>query len=376
MRPRPNKDEREPRPELMIPGPGELHAEDLEILGSQAAAHYGPEWVRAHVEVVERLGKLLGASSPYLIPGSGSACLDAALFNLFEAGQTVVVPDTGYFGRRLAEMARVHRLRVIDVPVEVGSPVDTSRVGEVLPGVDGVLAVHVETSTGVRHPVEEIARLAGEAGAVSMVDAISSAGGERLSVDGMGIDAVVTASQKGLEGAAGLGVLALGSGGRERLKTRSEPPRSWYLDLKRWDYYRAHDASWEPHPVTMPTNLVFALSSSVGRILALGVDEWVRQRARLAARCREGLQGIGLEPVAEEGAQASLVVAAWADDPAKIAQYVRDDTGIMISRGLEPLEGRTIRVGLMGRTATRGTVDRLLASIGEAASRARPRGAG
>lgn len=146
---------------------------------------------------------------------------------------TVVVPNTGYFGRRLVEMARVHWLRVAEVPVDVGAPVDVSRVGAVLPGADGVLAVHVETSTGVRHPVGQIARVAGEAGAVSVVNAISSAGGEHLSVQGMDIDALVTASQKGLEGAAGLGVLALGPRGRERLEAHSERPRSWYLDLRR-----------------------------------------------------------------------------------------------------------------------------------------------
>lgn len=363
---------RQPRPGLMIPGPAELHPEDLELLGSQAAAHYGDAWIRVHTEVIERLGRLLGASDPCLIPGTGSTCLDAALFNLFEAGQRVVVPDTGYFGKRLAEMARAHRLEVIEVPVDVGSPADVSRLGEVMAGADGVLVVHVETSTGVRHPVEEIACLAREAGAVSVVDAISSAAGEALSVEGMGVDALVTASQKGLEGPAGLGIIALGPGGRERLESRSEPPDSWYLDLKRWDWHRAHDASWEPHPVTMPTNLVFALSSSVRRILQVGVDEWVRRRGRLAARCRGGLREIGLRPVAEEGAQANLVVAAWADDPAGIAERVLNDAGIMISRGLEPLAGRTIRVGLMGHTAKQEMVERLLASIDAALPEARP----
>jgi alanine-glyoxylate transaminase/serine-glyoxylate transaminase/serine-pyruvate transaminase len=357
---------------LMIPGPGELHAEDLRLLGSQATAHYGDAWVRVHAQVIERLGRLLGAPDPYLIPGTGSTCLDAVLFNLFEAGQRVVVPDTGYFGRRLAEMARTHRLEVIEVPVEVGSPVDVGRVGKALAGADGVLVVHVETSTGVRHPVEGIARQARDAGVVSVVDAISSAGGERLCVEGMGIDALVTASQKGLEGPAGLGVIALGTGGRERLESRSEPPDSWYLDLKRWDRHRVHDASWEPHPVTMPTNLVSALSSSVRRILEVGANEWVRRRGDLAAHCREGLRRIGLKPVANEGSQANLVVAAWADDPTCIAEHVLDETGIVISRGLEPLAGRTIRVGLIGRTATHDMVDRLLASISGALSGVRP----
>lgn len=355
----------------MIAGPGELHEADLEALSGQVIAHYGDFWAAVHGETLARLGRLLGAAeSPYLIPGTGSTCLDAAVLNMFEPGQRVVVLNTGFFGARLIEIATSHNLQVVEVSVEPGAPVDPERVADVIGGADGVLFTHVDTSTGVRHPVEAIARVAHEAGAVCVVDGISSVGGELIDVDAAGIEVLVTASQKGLEAPPGLGVIALGPGGRERIEARSRRPESWYLDLRTWDWYRTN-WSWHPHPVTMPVNLVRALLSSLQRIDRTGLREYIGRRADLAKRCREGLRHLGLEPVPQAGCEANLVVAAWADDPASLQRALLE-RGIMISGGLQPTFGKAIRVGLMGRTATTEMVDRVIegvaASLGSDAS--------
>lgn len=356
-------------PALMIAGPGEVHDETLEIFGRQMIAHYGDVWTDLHQRTIEMVGELLGAAdTPYVIPGTGTTCLDAALFNLFEPGQKVVVANTGFFGVRLMEMARQHRLEVVEVPIEVGAPIDPDAIKNAGKDVDGVLSVHVETATGVRHPIDEIAQAAHEVGAVYMVDGIASVGGELVNVDRMGIDVLVTGTQKGLEAPPGLGILALGPGGRERVKSRKEAPLSWYLDLEVWDWYRREWGAWHPHPVTMPTNLVLALLGSMQRILETGIEAVVAARADLAKRCREGLRNLGLDPVPHAGAEANLVVAAWADDPAAIQKHLLD-SGIMISGGLTPTHGKAIRVGLMGRTATAEMVDRVLEGVAEALNR-------
>lgn len=353
-------------PELMIAGPGELHDEDLEVLGRQVIAHYGDVWTQIHTDAVAATGRFLGASDlPYLIPGTGTTCLDAGFFNLFEPGQKVVVANTGYFGGRLMSIAAQHRLEVVEVPVDVGAAVDTARIADVISGADGVLTTHVETATGVRHPIAEIAQVAHQAGAVCMVDAIASAGGELIHVDDMGIDLLVTGTQKGLEAPPGLGIIALSEGGRARVEARSRRPESWYLDLKVWDQYRDEWGAWHPHPVTMPTNLIMALASSLARIGEAGIEAWVEARADLAKRCREGLRDLGLEPVPHAGVEANLVVAAWADDPATIQKHLLAN-GLMISGGLDPTMGKAIRVGLMGRTATTEMVDRVLSLVKEA----------
>ncbi len=353
-------------PALMIAGPGEIHDETLEVYGRQMIAHYGDIWTDLHGKTIAMVGELLGAAdTPYVIPGTGTTCLDAGLFNVFDPGQKVVVANTGFFGVRLMEMARQHRLDVQEVPVEVGAAIDPDAIRAAAKGADGVLSVHVETATGVRHPIEEIAQAAHDAGAVYMVDGIASVGGEIVNVDRMGIDVLVTGTQKGLEAPPGLGILALGPGGRERVKTRKETPQSWYLDVEVWDWYRREWGAWHPHPVTMPTNLVLALLASMQRILEVGVDAVVAGRADLAKKCREGLRNLGLDPVPEPGAEANLVVAAWADDPAAIQKHLLDK-GIMISGGLTPTQGKAIRVGLMGRTATDEMVDRVLEGVAEA----------
>jgi alanine-glyoxylate transaminase/serine-glyoxylate transaminase/serine-pyruvate transaminase len=353
-------------PELMIAGPGELHDEDLEILGRQLMAHYGDTWTQVHNETLDALGALLGAAdTPYLIPGTGTTCLDATIFNLFEPGQKVVVANTGYFGDRLMQIARAHKLGVTEVPVEAGAAIDPTAIADVVAGHDGVLSVHVETATGVRHPIEQIAAVANDAGAVYMVDGIASVGGELLDVDAMGIGALVTGTQKGLEAPPGLGIITLGARGRERVLARSERPESWYLDLKTWDTFRDEWGAWHPHPVTMPTSLVLALASSMQRIAEIGLEAWVGRRADLAKRVREGLADLGLPPVPQAGVEANLVVAAWADDPVKIQTYLLE-RGLMISGGLVPTHGKAIRVGLMGRSATDAMVDRVLTLVGEA----------
>jgi alanine-glyoxylate transaminase / serine-glyoxylate transaminase / serine-pyruvate transaminase len=353
-------------PALMIAGPGELHEQDLAVLGHQVIAHYGDVWTTLHRRTIDDLSTLLGAAdAPYLIPGTGTTCLDAGIGNLFEPGQKVLVAQTGFFGTRLSQIAAAHRLEVVEIPVDVGRPIDPARIADASKGAHGVLSTHVDTATGVRHPIEDIARVARDNDLVYFVDGIASVGGELCDVDAMGVDCVVTGSQKGLDAPPGLGILALGERGRARVEARSEPPPTFYLDLKVWDRYRDEWGAWHPHPVTMPTNLVLALASSIRRILDEGIESWVAARADLAKRCREGLRGLGLEPVPEPGVEANLVVAMWADDPAMIQKHLLTK-GIMISGGLDPTMGKAIRVGLMGRTATQEMVDRVIEAVAEA----------
>lgn len=354
-------------PALMMAGPAELRDDTLAALGRQVSPCAGSLWVEQHGRTLAQLAALLGtAEPPYLIPGTGTTCLDGAIANLFEPGQKVVVADTGFFGRRLGEIARAHRLAVTEVPIEVGAAADPQEIDRAAEGADGILAVHVETSTGVRHPIEALAAVARDRRALLLVDGIASAGGEAVAVDAMGLDCFVTSTQKGLEAPPGLGIIALGPRGRDRIRARGARPAAWYLDLVAWDRYRAEWAAWHPHPVTMPANLVLALSASLARILEVGLDAWIGRRAALARRCREGLRRLGLAPVPREGAEASLIVAAHAGDRAAAIHRHLLEHGILISGGLPPLADRSIRIGLMGRTATDEMVDRVLALIEEA----------
>ena len=353
-------------PALMIAGPGELHEEDLEVLGRQIIAHYGDVWTDIHDRVVDRTGELLGcADRPYLMPGTGTLGLDAAVANLFDEGDRVLVPNTGFFGNRLMEVARAHRLQVDELEVPIDAAVDPEAVAGRIEGVDGVLMVHVETTTGIRHPIEEVAKIAKTAGALFMVDGIASVGGELVSVDRDGIDVLVTGTQKGLEAPPGVGIVALGPSGRAKVDARTEPPRTWYLELDRWDWYR-REWPHHPHPVTMPTNIFLALAASIERILEAGLEDWVGRRSELAKKLRQGLTDLGLGLVAPAHYEANLVTAAYVDDPPSVVKHLIVNEGIAISGGLAPLATQVIRIGLMGRTATEEWVERVVAGVGRA----------
>lgn len=355
-----------PKPRLMIVGPGELHASELAVMGEQMQAHYGDTWVAQHAELLDGLKRFLGCSEdPYVIPGSGSLSLEMAFLNLFEPGARLVILDTGFFGNRLVEIATALGFDVSVLPVGVGAVADPGLVADAVAAhrATGVAVCHVDTSTSVRHPIAAIAEAVRAHGAITLVDGIASVGGETLDVDAMQLAGVVTASQKGLESPPGLGILALGTSGRERITARTQPVASFYLDLARWDWYRLN---WphHPHPITMPVSLMLAMSSSIDRILAHGLDRTIAEKHRLAARVRSGLEALGLEPVAPPDAQAGMIVAARTDRSAEIVAALLKEQ-IQIAGGLAPLAGAAIRVGIMGATATDDMIDRTLEAIGK-----------
>ena len=341
---------------LMIPGPAELHPDDLAVLAEQTVPHYGDRWAPFFRGLLDDVAHLLDAETAYILPGSGTAGIEIAVANLFTAGDRVVVPDTGYFAGRVAEVAEALRLRVNLAPVPLGAPVDPDDLD--LAGADGLLAVHVDSTTGIRHPVEDMARRARAAGVTFVVDAVASAGGERLRLRESGIDAVVTASQKGFAAPPGLAIVAFDGPGRER--AGSHRPRSWFFDLTRWQEARDKD-EWEPHPVTMPTAVVRALAASVARIAAVGVDSWIADRHALAGYLRLRLRAAGFDVFAPEGHAANLVTVVPCDDPDLYARRAIRH-GLMIGRGLPPLAG-AVRIGLLGETATTASVDRIVRAL-------------
>ncbi|KAA1018277.1 alanine--glyoxylate aminotransferase family protein [Pseudonocardia sp. EV170527-09] len=342
----------------MIPGPCALHPNDRGRLAEQTRAHYGEDWSAFYSGFLDKVGALLDAHSAYLLPGSGSAGLEAAIRNQFAPGQTVVVPDTGFFGARLAEIATALGLRVRVVEQSLGQPVDVDQLDQHLSGADGLACVHVESTTGIRHPIREMAQRARARGLVVVVDGVASAGSEVVQLRAAGIDAFVSASQKGLGGPPGLAVVAFDDLGAERAARAH--PRSWYFDLGRWARSRAEDI-WEPHPVTMPTAVVRALAESVGRITATGIESWVDGRRRLAAQLRGGLSGLGFETFAPENAAANMItVVAGSGARELVARAARG--GIMVAGGLEPLSSAA-RIGLVGATANSEHVTALLDTL-------------
>ena len=347
------------RPRLLIPGPIELEWDTLQAMARPLLPHYGREWL----EIYNRTRELLRYAfqtehDVLLIPGSGSAGLEAALGSFLGDGETeALIISNGFFGQRLQEIAQSYapteRVHVLEG--EPNRPLPPERLAQVLtekPRITLVAAVHCETSTGLLNPVRDYAQVCHDQGKLFMIDAISSLGGAELRCDEWGIDICVSASQKGLEAAPGLSLVALSSRAWEAILERETP--GWYLNLKTWRRYAEEWADWHPYPVTLPISVIYGLQTSLERIRAEGLEErWARHR-RMAGLLRRGLEELGFTSfVAEEHSSPTVTAARGRPDfPAERVIRELHRQGILISGGIGPLRGQIFRIGHMGPQAS------------------------
>jgi alanine-glyoxylate transaminase/serine-glyoxylate transaminase/serine-pyruvate transaminase len=232
--------------------------------------------------------------------------------------------------------------------------------------IAGVAVVHLETSTAVLNPVREIAAIAQAQNRLCLVDAVSSLGGTDYAMDEWGIDVTISASQKGLGGVPGIAVVAVGSRAWTAITSQPERPRSWYLDLRRWQWYVENWGDWHPFPVTMPTSVILGLRAALQSLVREGLDQRLQRYEVLAARLRNGLKEMGMQTAVEEKAMAPVLTAVWMPEGVQssdLVRYVAREHGIKITTGFGSLKEHVFRVGHMGAVLTVGDIDSLLAAI-------------
>ena len=341
---------------LMIPGPVEISDDVLEAYNGQPVAHYGEEWTGLYLDTIRRTSRLFGCSGrTFLIPGSGSVGLETMATTLC-TGRKCLVLRNGMFGDRLGSIVATHAaaMEVLDFPLD--RPADPAEVKKACAsgGFDVVLTVQVETSTGLLNPVRELAEAAKRSGSLFAVDAISSAAIETMDMDGWGIDALVTASQKGLETPPGLGIVTVAEHLIDHIEHKE--PRAWYTDLRVWcDYYNDwHD--WHPFPVTLPTNNVRALARSLDVIEAAGMEARHGAFCETTAGIRRALSALGLRPFVGEDCCAHGLTGVSTErrfDPARLIAFLKQQMGIQVAGSFSELKDRLFRMGHMGRKQCR-----------------------
>lgn len=351
---------------LMIPGPTEVAPEVLAAMGEPLVAHYGAEWTAYYQKTVDLVRRVYCTTGDvFLIPGSGSAGLDAALGSAVGHSGRVLIPQNGFFGERLAEIARSHTPDVEVLPFPLGQCVDVNRVEDRVRRrpFDAVAVVHCETSTGVLNPVRELAEVCLRYDALLVVDAVSSLGVERLPMDDWNIGICVSASQKGLESPPGLAVVAVDDAAWRWIDRAAGA--GWYLNLKVWREYTARWSDWHPHPITQAVNNVRALRLGVERILREGLEGRQHRHQEVAASLRRGLRDLGLAPFVEDKVAAHGVTSVVGPEGRveELLGYLRDCHGILIAGSLGKLRGKVFRVGHMGPTATPTAVGGLLEAL-------------
>lgn len=343
----------------MGPGPSDVYPEVLAAMARPTIGHLDPAFVEFMDGLNERLKYAFQTKNTVTLPISapGSAGMECCLVNLLEAGDKIVIAINGVFGMRMLENVRRCGAEPVTVEFEWGTPVDPSRVEDVLkkhPDAKALAFVHSETSTGVRSDAESLCQLAQKYGCLSIVDAVTTLGGIELQVDGWGIDAIYSGTQKCLSAPPGLSPVSFSEAAMAKIRSRSTPPQSWFLDMNLLTGYWGPGAKRAYHH-TAPINSLYALDEALRILQDEGLENaWARHAAN-HQKLREGLQAIGLEfYVAADYRLPQLNAVKVPDgvDEAAVRGFLLNEFNLEIGAGLGPLAGKIWRIGLMGASST------------------------
>lgn len=343
----------------MGPGPSDVYPEVLAAMARPTIGHLDPAFVEFMDGLNERLKYAFQTKNTVTLPISapGSAGMECCLVNLLEAGDKIVIAINGVFGMRMLENVRRCGAEPVTVEFEWGTPVDPNRVEDVLkkhPDAKALAFVHSETSTGVRSDAESLCQLAQKYGCLSIVDAVTTLGGIELQVDGWGIDAIYSGTQKCLSAPPGLSPVSFSEAAMAKIRSRSTPPQSWFLDMNLLTGYWGPGAKRAYHH-TAPINSLYALDEALRILQDEGLDNaWARHAAN-HQKLREGLQAIGLEfYVAADYRLPQLNAVKVPDgvDEAAVRGFLLNEFNLEIGAGLGPLAGKIWRIGLMGASST------------------------
>ena len=355
-----------PRRLLLGPGPSNLPARVREALAAPLVGHLDPEFLALVDEVQERLRNLFGTRNRFTIPisATGSAGMEACLANLLEPGDEIVVGVAGVFGERMCDVAARIGARVVRVETEPGTALDPGAMAEAVARTRPALVafVHAETSTGVHQPVEAIARTAREAGALVVLDCVTSLGGLPVAVDAWGVDAAYSATQKCLSAPPGLSPVTLSERALERVRARRRPVQSWYLDAT---LLAAYFGSERVYHHTAPISLVFALAEALRGVDEEGLEaRFARHRAAGEALVA-ALAPLGLVPLVAPEQRLPMLTSLRLPErvvrrgEGELRRRLLEAHGIEVGGGLGKLAGRIWRVGLMGENARPESVEAL-----------------
>lgn len=333
---------------LLTPGPTPLPERVRLALAKDMIHHRKNDFHKIMHHTQEQLKLLFGTTSPVLpLACSGTGAMTAAIYSLFNPGDTVIVVNAGKFGERLGEIALSRKLKIVEIKIAWGSAVEPEAVANALAGnknAKGVLVQLSETSTGVLHPVQEIAAITRNTDALLVVDGISGVGLSPCPMDDWGIDCLLTGSQKGLMLPPGLAFLALSE--RAWKVCESIEPGCFYFNLPA---ERKKVSAGETH-FTTPVNLIVGLEESLTMLLEQGLETVYRKQWALTQFCRRSAHALGLELFAPEHYSWGITSVLLPDalDGGKILADCAANYGVYMAGGQDQLKGRIVRIGHMG----------------------------
>ncbi|GAB7095452.1 alanine--glyoxylate aminotransferase family protein [Halolamina litorea] len=364
-----------PNRTLMGPGPSDVHPRVLRAMSTPLVGHLDPSFVELMDEVQELLRYTFRTDNEWTIPvsGTGSAAMEAAIGNVVEPGDRMLVPTNGYFGGRMADMAQRAGGEVVAVDAPWGEPLDPEDVAAAFDAhgdIDVFGFVHAETSTGVLQPnVSELTDIAHDHDALAIADSVTSIGGVELRVDEWGIDVAYAGPQKCLSCPPGASPLTLNDAAMEKVLNRETDARSWYLDLSLLEGYWGEERAYHH---TAPITNVYAIREALRLVAEEGIEErWDRHR-RVAGALKAGFEAMGLEMNAADDywlPSLNAVCVPEGVDDGEVIDYLLSAYDLEIASGLGDLEGDIWRIGCMGYSANPKNVSLVVSALADALSR-------
>lgn len=353
---------------LLGPGPSNPYPEVMEAFGRPVLGHLDPDFLFVLDEISDRLRAVFRTENALTLPisGTGSAGMEACFVNLLEPGDTAIIGVNGVFGERMCDVASRCGAEVVRVDEEWGRAIDPQRLLDAqraAPHARLLAVVHAETSTGVENDIAPLAAI-GDSDTLLLVDTVTSLGGIPVDVDGWRADAVYSGTQKCLGVPPGLAPITMSARAVDRIKGRSAPPQSWYLDL---GLIADYVGSARRYHHTAPISMLYALHAGLGVLLAEGLDaSWERHR-RVGTLLQQSLGDLGFRPFAQERRLPQLTSVWLPDgaDDAKLRGELRERFGIEVGGGLGAFAGKGWRIGLMGHSARERSVITLLGALRE-----------
>ncbi|MCC7266615.1 MAG: alanine--glyoxylate aminotransferase family protein [Caulobacteraceae bacterium] len=347
-----------PRRILMGPGPSDVSPRVLAALARPTIGHLDPDFQALMEDIKAGLARLMNAQGYACIPlpAPGTAGMEAAIMNLLEPGDRAVIAVNGVFATRMADMAARAGASVTLVEHEWGKPVDPAKVEAALAeGPAKVLAfVHAETSTGVRSDAAALCALARKAGALSIVDCVTSLGGIPVDAAAWDADVIYSGTQKCLSAPPGLAPIALSPRAQAAIAARKEKPRNWLFDFGLLMSYWGGEGGRSYHH-TAPINALYGLHEALVALFEEGQQAVFVRHQRAHEALAAGLEAVGLAFLvapADRLPQLNTVRVPEGVDEAAVRAHVLKHWDLEIGAGLGPLKGQVWRIGLMGASAT------------------------
>ena len=334
---------------LLTPGPTPVPPEVLAELAKPVIHHRERDFREIYERCLVRLQQVYRTKNDVLMfTTSGTGAFESAVANLTSAGDRQLVLSAGNFGERWAGMARAFGADLVHARLEWGETPEPEDLRSALADAGDVKVVyltHSETSTGVVCDVQALAAVAKEAGALVVVDAVSSLGAVPLESDLWDIDVVVSGSQKALMCPPGLAFASV-SAAALAASANATAPR-YVMD---WERTRKGQAKLDA-PFTPAVSIVRALDVALGLLLDEGLEAAFDRHARLGRACREGAKAMGLELFSPDEERSAVVTAIRAPDgvdSTAVVKGLRDRFGMTIANGQGDLKGKIFRIGHIG----------------------------